>query len=184
MREFPLNIKGPRVELRTLEPTFENAKMLFDNVDANRGHMLPWLDWVIDTNSPEDEFWVLGKWDKNRRNGKSYEYGIFLGGEHIGQIGAFDLDDTSKSCEIGYWIAKRAQGKGIISEALKLLEAELFAYDGCERVQIKCDTRNERSASVAQRAGYKFEGTLRHARFSKSENKFADSYLFAKIRGD
>lgn len=66
------------------------------------------------------------------------------------------------SFEIGYWCRTRREGRGYIGEAVGALSRLAFEGLGANRVEIRMDARNERSRRVAERAGYRLEGTLRH----------------------
>ena len=58
--------------------------------------------------------------------------------------------------------------------------AYLFGQEPIERVQILLDPRNVGSRTVAERAGYTLEGTLRHAHFDRGEH--LDLLLFSIVR--
>jgi ribosomal-protein-serine acetyltransferase len=65
------------------------------------------------------------------------------------------------SFEIGYWIRRRAEGKGLVTEAVKAIAAFGFDVLRAARLEIRCDTRNRRSARVALRCGFVLEGVHR-----------------------
>lgn len=62
--------------------------------------------------------------------------------------------------EIGYWLARRAWGRGYAAEAVRAVVEWGFAAD-LHRLTILCDTRNVASARTAQIAGFAFEGISR-----------------------
>jgi RimJ/RimL family protein N-acetyltransferase len=86
---------------------------------------------------------------------------------------------THESCEIGYWIAKEFEGRGYISETVKLLEDTLFQL-GFHRIEIRCSSTNQRSAAVPKRLGYRHEGTL--IAHQKEFGQWRDTLIFAKLR--
>jgi len=182
--EFPLILKGERIELRTMEPVFANANMIFDVVVANRQHLLPWLGWASEeaTKTPEDSFDFLAKIAKRRAEKTQFAFGIFLDARYIGGIDVVDISSKHKSAEIGYWLAADSVGKGYMSEAVRILEDAAFAQLGLNRIQIRCDALNAASANVAKRAGYIFEGTYRNVQFCAIRNEFADGMTFSKLR--
>ena len=65
--------------------------------------------------------------------------------------------------EIGYWCRTRFTRNGYVTEALRGITAFAFEHLGAQRVEIRCDALNRRSARVAERAGYSLEGELRNA---------------------
>ena len=180
---IPLDIAG--AELRYLEPTFENSKMIFDIIIVNREHLLPWMEWATDekTKTAEDSFRFLNSGKTEREAGNKFDFGVFFNDVYSGNIGVFDVSEKKKSCEIGYWLVKDAVGKGLISSAVRALEKEMFQR-GINRIQIKCDKGNDASANVARRCGYVLEGEIREDFFAKLQNKFRTTMLFSKLKSE
>ncbi|MFT0848661.1 GNAT family N-acetyltransferase [Actinomycetaceae bacterium L2_0104] len=85
-------------------------------------------------------------------------------------VGAIGLTKKDLTAEIGYWLAPRGRGKGIMGEAVQA--ALDFAFDTLqvESVQYECfvidGETNWPSAKVAWRAGFTFEGLIRKSRVS------------------
>jgi len=69
-----------------------------------------------------------------------------------------------------------------MTEAVRLATAYLFAQTAISRVQILLDPRNAASRAVAERAGYKMEGTLRQALFDRGQ--YLDLLLFSILRSE
>lgn len=186
MRHFPAYLKGPRIELIVMEPTQENARIVFRAVCESRAHLLPWMPWASEENtaSESDSMAFLKTAQQARADGEKYEYGIFAGGEYMGHTGVFNISRGNLSAETGYWLKTSALKKGYVSEALQLLENEFFAEDGLNRLMIKCDVRNAASRNVAERSGYIYEGLLREDRFDPLTGTFCDSLIFSKLKSD
>jgi len=182
MAELPLVLEGARIELRTLEPTFENAKMIFDIVVVNREYVLEWLPWASITDKPEDSFNFLLKIQRNRKDNTEYGFGIFLDNKYIGNISIFDVSEEKKSGEIGYWLVKDANGKGYMTEAIKLIEDAFFQSFG-NRIQIKCDTRNAASSNVPKRMNYHIDGELRQDNIDKDGN-LRNTLIYSKLKSE
>lgn len=91
-------------------------------------------------------------------------YGIFYKNKYVGNIGAHSIVLADNKCELGYWIHHEYEGKGLVSEAISLLEKTLFSA-GFKRVEIYCDSKNNRSIKLAERNGYKFEGCIKEKLF-------------------
>jgi RimJ/RimL family protein N-acetyltransferase len=53
---------------------------------------------------------------------------------------------------------------------------------GANRVEIRCDTRNERSAKVAERLGFTKEGVLR-SDSTGVDGTLRSTNVYAKVRG-
>jgi RimJ/RimL family protein N-acetyltransferase len=73
---------------------------------------------------------------------------------------ALRLPHGMRSCDIGYWIAPKAQGNGYATETTRALAGWAFER-GVHRVEVRLDVRNIGSARVALAAGFGFEGIRR-----------------------
>lgn len=97
-------------------------------------------------------------------------------------VGSIEFHNIRKNhkAEIGYWLAESCWGKGIMTEALKLMTEFGFGKLNLKRIQLRAYVFNKASQKVAKNADYKFEGVLK--KDVKKENKFLDSYMFAKVK--
>ena len=102
-------------------------------------------------------------------------------GLYVGGSGLHRIDWSVPAFEIGYWVRKSLEGQGYISEAVAGITDFGFEVIGGERIEIRCDTRNQRSANVAQRAGYSLEATLRHDGWA-NDGTLRDTHVFGMIR--
>lgn len=116
------------------------------------------------------------------RNREELNYLIFPRerGPLLGAIGLHTIDWSVPRFEIGYWLCDSAQGKGIITEAIRALTAVCFDRLEAERVEIRCDSRNERSAAAARRAGYQLEAVL-HRQARDNAGNLRDTLVFARF---
>jgi RimJ/RimL family protein N-acetyltransferase len=81
--------------------------------------------------------------------------------QFVGGSGLHPRDWNVPSFEIGYWVRSSYEGKGYITETVEALTRAAFEHLRAERIIIRCDARNLRSARVAERAGYTLEATMR-----------------------
>jgi RimJ/RimL family protein N-acetyltransferase len=98
----------------------------------------------------------------------------------VGGSGLHRFDWEARRFEIGYWVRTRFAGQGYISEAVNAITRFAFTHLQANRVEIRCDTRNLRSASVARRCGFLLEGTLRHDTLG-IDGDVRDTLVFSKI---
>lgn len=52
------------------------------------------------------------------------------------------------------------------------------------RIQIKCDEKNEASFGVAKKCDYIYEGKYREESFSEYYNNFRNTLVFSKLKSD
>lgn len=96
-------------------------------------------------------------------------------------VGAVSLaNGWNDTASIGYWVRASAEGKGYASEAVRLIAAVAFERCKVIRLEITCEETNTRSARVAERMGFQYEGTLRNERRSPS-GKPQNSMVFSLL---
>ena len=176
-------LRGERMIVRPLR--LEDAPALFEAIIESLDHLRPWMPWADMYHSVEDaQDYIIrtqAQWLLRENLGASFwerTSGRFLGGTglHIRdwEIGHF---------EIGYWVRVSATGQGYVTEAAHLLTE--FAFDKLEanRVMIRCDERNERSAAVPRRLGFVYEGCLR-CDLRGTDGTPRNTLIFSMIRAD
>lgn len=117
--------------------------------------------------------------------GADFTMGLFRrdDGRLLGGSGLHRVRWELPSFEIGYWLRDDATGRGYVTEAVAALTWTCFERLAAARVEIYCDPRNVRSADVARRVGFVFEGTLRQ-RILGVDGRPRDSDVFSLVRTD
>jgi RimJ/RimL family protein N-acetyltransferase len=105
--------------------------------------------------------------------------GRYLGGSGL-HIRGWDVP----AFEVGYWIRASAEGHGYVAETVKLLTDFAFTSLGAQRVMIRCDARNTRSAAVAERLGFVREAHLRNELRTHTDSELRDTLIFSLIPSD
>lgn len=101
----------------------------------------------------------------------------------VGSSGLHRIDWAIPRFEIGYWCRRSFQGKGYVTETVRGLTTLAFGTLDAARVEIRCDARNLPSRRVAERAGYRLEGLLRHEARA-TDGSLRDTLVFGMIRED
>jgi RimJ/RimL family protein N-acetyltransferase len=83
-------------------------------------------------------------------------------GAFLGFAGAVDLELDARQAELGYMTSPAARGRGAATRALRLLTRWCLDELGLERLELMIDAANAGSIRVAERSGYRLEGTLRN----------------------
>ncbi len=68
---------------------------------------------------------------------------------------------ASQSCSVGYWLAERAQGRGMATAALREAVDLAFGDLRLHRIQAETLTHNQRSQRMLQRVGFERYGEAR-----------------------
>lgn len=101
----------------------------------------------------------------------------------LGYIAAFKSHNYFLGLEVGYQIFKREdRGKGYMSEALELFCAYLFDWRPLERLYLTIVPGNIASRRIAEKAGFKLDGTLRKAAYNWGE--YCDLEIFSLLRAE
>ena len=85
--------------------------------------------------------------------------------------------------EIGYWIHKDHINPGLATESSAALIKVAFVIDHVHRVEIHCDPKNVRSASIPRKLGYIHEVTF-HDRVEDSMGNLHDSIVWSLFAED
>jgi RimJ/RimL family protein N-acetyltransferase len=86
-----------------------------------------------------------------------------ISGQIVGSIGLFHADRAVRSVEIGYGVSSAQRGQGYATEALDAVARWALADGGIQRAWLTANTDNLASVRVAEKAGFRREGTLRRA---------------------
>ena len=86
------------------------------------------------------------------------------------------------SAELGYWLAEPFWGRGIMTQAVKIITAFAFSELNVLRVFAEPYTTNPTSARVLEKAGFVREGILRANVFK--DGKVLDQYLYSFVNVD
>ncbi len=157
MLAYPLD---EETELKLLEP--HHAPELFALIDRNREHLQAWLPFPAETRSVEDSRRFIEGRLRALAQGRGLTVGLWHRGELAGLVG-LRLYPYSRRGELGYWLGREFQGKGLITRACRAMIAYAFRELKLHRVEIHCASRNHRSRAVPERLGFRQEAVLREA---------------------
>jgi aminoglycoside 6'-N-acetyltransferase len=113
---------------------------------------------------------------------------IDTGGDVVGEVQARGGPNSALPpgvYELGIEIYDESdRGRGIGTDAIASLTRHLFDEDGATRVQLSTDVENRAMRTVADRAGFRFEGIMRsYAPAAQGESRH-DYALYARTRDD
>lgn len=94
-------------------------------------------------------------------------------------IGLHAISDMEKSAEIGYWIAEKASGQGLVTKSCRRIIDHAFGEMGLNRISIKCATENIKSRAIPERLGFIREGIEREA--ALLHGKFYDLVVYSLL---
>jgi aminoglycoside 6'-N-acetyltransferase len=112
-----------------------------------------------------------------------FQYAIELRSDGVlaGDVGV-NLHENRMQAEIGFALAAAHQGQGYATEAVRRVLTQLFTAAGLVRVSAECDARNDRSARLLERLGFRREGLRIRNTWTKGE--WTDDLLFGLLAED
>ena len=131
--------------------TREDAEIVYRAVDENRDRLRPFMPWERATRSTSDtlEFIERSLASPNDLEGN----GIWVADVFAGSVG-LSIDPLMNTGEIGYWIARQFEGRGLVSRACRLFIDHGFRELNLHRIEIHAAVDNRRSRAVAERLGF------------------------------
>lgn len=134
----------------------------YDSMEKVQKH----IDWLLKLHREEIGLrWVITLRDED---------------EYIGDVGFYDYEKKHSKAEIGYILGRQYWGKGIMTEAIRAALAYGYTQLNLNRVQALIDPRNEASMHVAEKNGFKLEGTLRD--YEYEYGAFIDLNMYSVLR--
>jgi RimJ/RimL family protein N-acetyltransferase len=112
-------------------------------------------------------------YEEGRRNGKREAFAVVDAAEtsFLGLGLAFGIDREGRQLELGYVVAPDARGRGVATRTLELLTEWAFSELSALRIELWISADNSASKRVAERAGYRYEGTLRSFHFKQGRRE-------------
>jgi [ribosomal protein S5]-alanine N-acetyltransferase len=110
------------------------------------------------------------------------EWAVVEGGSLVGRVGFRALELFDGLGEAGYWTLPSARGRGIAGRALGSASSWMLDELGFHRLELKHAIENAPSCRVAERAGYRLEGTERQAVLHP--DGWHDMHVHVRIEGD
>jgi ribosomal-protein-serine acetyltransferase len=150
-------------ELRLLAP-YDAAAMLA-LVESDRAHFETWLPWAREMRTEQDAREFIARGTARYAEFGTPWTGVWVAGELVGGVLFWPVDDMGRHVELGYWLAARAGGRGVMTDAIAVLLDYCFVELGLNKVVIRCAAQNAASRGVPRRLGFTEEGVLREHLF-------------------
>lgn len=201
-------LRGERVTLRLLHEG--DAPALFSLIDGSREFLARHLPWPAECTCVEDVESRIDSWEIQAQMANGACWGIFAKGsgssQSAGSLRSADgsvpassqqhasdlqlagviilgwIQAAHLSASVSYWLGECFTGRGLATDALKILSHFAFNRLGLNRLEISASVTNKASQAVATRAGYTQEGFSRE--FERINGKFEDHVRFSRLARD
>lgn len=110
-------------------------------------------------------------------------FAIVFDGALVGSIGVFRQQNIhARTAEMGYYIGEEYWGRGIASNAIAKVTRYVFDNTDIIRIFAEPFSRNAASCRALEKAGFKFEGTLRSNAVKNGE--ILDMRMYSLVKED
>jgi ribosomal-protein-alanine N-acetyltransferase len=151
----------------------------------SRSYLEPWSRDGPLTNSSTAWRHRISRYREDYAQGTAIAFFIFerssgklAGGITLGNI----RHGVAQSGHIGYWVGERYSGRGLMTDAVKVVSHFAFDELRLHRIEAACIPDNARSIRVLEKAGFRREGLLRS--YLRINGIWQDHYLYARIADD
>ena len=160
----PPELNTPRLVLRL--PTAEDVPEVVRFYDENREHLAPWwprrsADFFLPAAHAGRVLQALSDFER----GSAVRLLVFDRSSPGGVIGLVNFNDiirgAAQVASVGYALDGRAQGQGLMTEALQPAIAYMFESHNLHRITANYIPHNVRSGAVLRRLGFVVEGYAR-----------------------
>lgn len=160
----------------------EHADALALLVQKNTEYLSQYLPALSGLSSTEAARTHLLAAVEQASNGEIFEWHIFVDETLCGAIRLRDIDEGDRKAKIGYFIARKFSGRGIVTSAVRVVLAHCFVQLKFNRIELRCAAGNEASKRVAERLGFVHEGVLRQDEYLNGV--FVDQHVYGLLSVD
>lgn len=181
--DFPDQFETERLLIRAPQPG--DGPAVHDAILESLDNLKPWMVWAQQAPSLEETESNIRQAAADFQARKDLRLLIFRksDGLLVGSSGLHRIDWRVPKFEIGYWARRSLVGMGYVTESVCGIADFAFRELGAHRLEIRCDARNERSANVAERAGFTLEGRLR-ADTRDPRGILRDTLIYSRLSED
>jgi ribosomal-protein-serine acetyltransferase len=168
--------------LRPFEPG--DAPQVYVAVQESLVEVTPWMPHLnADLSVDKIAIWVSSSaeaWE----HGSGYNFAVIdaRGGAFLGGCGITGIHPMHRFANMYYWVRSTRMRQGVATAAVRLLARFGFETLALGRIEIVVATGNVASAALAERAGARYEGTLRNRVVLDGASR--DALMFSLVPGD
>ncbi len=176
-RTWPVELVEAEVLLRPLRR--RDAARWSEVRSANAGWLAPWeATHPVESGAVPTFGQMCRAFNREARAGRMLPFVLDVDGQLVGQVTVGSITWGSlRSAHIGYWIDRRAAGRGIMPTAVATVTDYCFLTLGLHRLEVNIRPENTASLRVVEKLGFRPEG-LRE-RYLHIDGRWRDHLTFA-----
>lgn len=134
----------------------DDADMMYKNWSSN-DNVTKYLTWPTHTSVDVTKN-IINSWVKTYDDLRTYHYAIVYkkDNEVIGDISIVNINEETKTAELGWCLSEEYWGMGIMTEAAIAIRDYLFDDVGFDYVMAKHDINNPKSGRVMEKMSMKY----------------------------
>ncbi|WP_211748443.1 GNAT family N-acetyltransferase [Paenibacillus sp. Marseille-Q4541] len=182
MLSIPDSFESPRLIIRA--PLYGDGAASYEAVQESMEELRPWMPFANDSLTAENSEINIREAYLKFLERTDLRLLLFSkeNGQFVGSSGLHRIDWDVRKFEIGYWLRSSYAGQGYMTEAVEAVTNYAIHELAANRIEIRCDARNVKSAKVAERNGFVLEGILRGDSLDVN-HQLSDTMVFSKVRG-
>jgi RimJ/RimL family protein N-acetyltransferase len=186
---MPDSTKQPPIEVRTERLVLRSARVgdgaaLQEAIAVSLDDFFPWLSFSAQPGDLETMERVSEVGQKGFEEGEFYVWRVWEpDGPLVGSVDLHAIDRSVPSCEIGYWLRSDRTGQGLALEFVATVVEIAQTVLEVERLEARCDVRNERAWRLVERLGFTFEGIARNDE-RDAAGALCSNRVYALVRGE
>ncbi|MEL6402804.1 MAG: GNAT family N-acetyltransferase [Chloroflexota bacterium] len=137
--------------------TPDHAPGMLKLISENRAFIGQYMDWVQRLQTLPDAQKYLDRDLHSMAIGRRWAWMIRYYGQIVGRIGLTVTTPSLNECELYYFLAESATGKGIITRVTRVITTFAIGVLGLKHVLIGYVPSNVKSGAVAHRLGFQYE---------------------------
>lgn len=187
IKNLPEIIKTPRLEMRRLDASPENAALIFSAVKHENPDDFYFNPIGMENAVPMDVDEMLRRMQhtENYAGDNGAYYYVFENGQPIGLRRFYFFDEdarrTFQMSEV--WFVRSVWGRGFARETYAALEKIAFETLGANRITRQCSTENIRSANSIRASGFHLDGISRGGGVYQ-DGKIYDNMMWSKLKNE
>ena len=186
IKKLPKIIKTERLEMRQLDVTPDNAKIVFEAV-KNENPADFYYNQICNNSAVPfnaDEILKQMQIEYQWASDNGINLYIFHNGKLIGYHRLFFHDGATKTLQMAtVWLVRSAWGHGFARETSDAIEKIAFETLGANRITRQCSVDNVRSANSIRSSGFHLDGIARQGGVYP-DNKLYDNMIWSKLKSE
>lgn len=165
------------LSLRIMDSADADAAIM--EIQSSRDYLARWLPWVELTHTADDYRKFIQFTRDEFAKESSYHFGIFEDGCFIGGFSINKFDKNDNKVELGYWLGKTHQKRGIITRTVEAVTDFLFKEWDVHRIEIHVAEVNIASRKIPERLGFELDGVMRES--MRHNGTYYDMMIYSKL---